>query len=624
MRRRSTRALINFIFLLLASYQMLPVAAFALGGQDIRPEDVIHWEAVSGRITAPPPGQQNGQISIGLRLRTEQNFTLYHKNLTITGPAGYPIKEIIAPPTSRIMDPIEAEEVDVYLGGDFEIIFEGEGREGWQGDEFPVAVKYVGCTQVICLFPHTVELQVKVFRDVATTPTLTTADSNAASKSSTTATLETDEDDSDLQDRLASKLRAGGFSFGVFLLVVFLGGILSNLTPCVYPMIPITLRLLGRQGHSPYFGATFYALGIVVTYSSLGLVAALSGGLFGQIMASTWFNLVFAVVMALLGISMLGFGDFSKLQSLGNRLGAGKPTAKNYFLMGAGAGLVAAPCTGPILAALLAYTAKNQNVSQSIVLMLSYSFGFALPYLALGGAAAKVSKVKIPPQAQVAVKLIFASVMFALALYYLRVPLYSVTTALKHSWGQIALGGTLLGAFLVIISVYLPNLATNKALQIGPSLILGIGIFGLSQKLTTLGIDETNIRTVWYKSESEAFSAAQSSNKPVLIDMWAEWCEACKKMDATTFQDPRVQEALAADWILLKLDLTESNDTNDAVQERYQLSGLPTLVLLSPKDVITSKEKTENMFPDKQSLTGYQSPSILLNELKIFKKKVTN
>src|SRR5690606_35442186 len=134
--------------------------------------------------------------------------------------------------------------------------------------------------------------------------------------------------------------------FGLLLGIVLLGGLLSNLTPCVYPMIPITLRLLGRQGSSPYLSASFYALGIVISYSTLGLIASLSGGMFGAMMATKTFNIIFAVLMFVLGITMLGFGDFSKIQMLGNRLGSGAPSLRNTFLMGTGAGLVAAPCTG--------------------------------------------------------------------------------------------------------------------------------------------------------------------------------------------------------------------------------------------------------------------------------------
>jgi cytochrome c biogenesis protein CcdA len=127
--------------------------------------------------------------------------------------------------------------------------------------------------------------------------------------------------------------------------------------------------------------------------------------MFGAMMASKTFNIIFAIVMITLGITMLGFGNFSKLQMIGGRLGAGKPSLRNTFFMGAGAGLVASPCTGPILAALLAYTAKNHTVAESSALLLVYSIGFALPYILLGGAAARASQVKVPPQIQIAVKL---------------------------------------------------------------------------------------------------------------------------------------------------------------------------------------------------------------------------
>ena len=143
----------------------------------------------------------------------------------------------------------------------------------------------------------------------------------------------------DLESSWAQGFKEGRFSFAAILGVVFLGGLFTNFTPCVYPMIPITLRLLGSQGGSPIVSGSLYAGGILLTYTTLGVSAALSGSLFANFMASTVFNIVFAAVMVALGLSMLGLGNFSVLQSIGARLGAGRPSPRNTVLMGAGAGL---------------------------------------------------------------------------------------------------------------------------------------------------------------------------------------------------------------------------------------------------------------------------------------------
>ncbi len=576
--------------------------------QDIKPADVVHWEAIEATIVSPT------LVQVGARLLVDPGWSIYSDNLSFSGPSGFTVLSVTPPPTKRIVDPVSGKEVEVFDGGEFFVTL--EGPVDTKRDTFQFAAKYVGCTKVICLFPYT-EKMFAPMRAAAVAPKALASSAEptiaAPSPPEPAAPVERDVD---LESRLATMLKGGSLSFGMLLGLVFVGGLLSNLTPCVYPMIPITLRLLSRQGGSAYVNATAYAMGIVATYSVLGLVAALSGGMFGSLLASKTFNAVFAVLMILLGVTMLGFGDFSKLQMLGNRLGSGKPSLKNTFAMGTGAGLVAAPCTGPILAALLAYTANaGQGIAQSTLLLVVYSLGFGLPYILLGGAAAKVSAIKVGPQVQVGVKLLFASVMFGLGLYYLRIPLYSTFAELRPLWATVAPIALVSGVLLAAVWVIVPNLQNSKASMILPTVVLGVGIFALSQRLTTgaaiASPGDAHGPVTVYRTEAEAIAAATAAGRPILIDMWAEWCEACKKMDVTTFVDPEVQKALAAGWVMAKLDLTESNEPNDKIQAKYGLQSLPTLVLLPP-----------NGAPDKrQNVTGYVGAGALLNALDAFKRK---
>lgn len=583
---------------LLAVLFALPALA-AAPGQDIRPQDVVSWVGDTARV------EPDGTMLVGIRMLAKDDWSVYSMNLTIAGPTGWEVVNVEGPKADRIIDPISGEEVDVYRGGDFFVRL--KGPEAWGPALYPMSVKYVGCTKVICLFPYTQHLNIPVVRPdgaKALSPVVAAAiDAPPVAATSATASPS-------LEGRLAALFKGGGASLWVLFGAVFVGGLLSNLTPCVYPMIPITLRLLAKQGTSPYVGASMYALGIVITYSALGIAASASGGMFGALLASKTFNITFAVLMFALGVTMLGFGNLSKLQMLGSRLGAGKPSARNAMLMGAGAGLVAAPCTGPILAALLAYTAQSgEGMLTSSLLMVVYSLGFALPYVALGGAAAKVSQVKVPPHVQVGTKLLFAAVMFALSFYYLRIPFYSVLATLKPYWGQIAGAGLTIGLVLSALWVALPNLSNKKLSTILPTAALGIGIFGASQWVTSgMGADASAIEIVVHKSEEAGFAAAQAAGKPILIDMWAEWCEACKKMDVTTFMDPRVRGEIASHWTMIKLDLTEGNAQDEAIQTKYELQGLPTLVMMRPDADL----KTRKM------LTAAQTADELLIELRRF------
>ena len=214
-----------------------------------------------------------------------------------------------------------------------------------------------------------------------------------------------------LEDYLAGLLSSPQSMGFLFLLgIALLGGMLTNLTPCVYPMIPITLRLLGRQTRSPLLASCCYASGIVVSYSVLGVVAILTGSLFGQLMASVTFNLIVSVVMFGLAWTMMGFGSFASLQQVGSHFGASKKGIWRTFLMGMGAGLIASPCTGPILASLLTYTTMMANKFDAVFLVFAYSLGFGLPYILLGRMASSLTRFKLPGVLQSMIKVVFASI----------------------------------------------------------------------------------------------------------------------------------------------------------------------------------------------------------------------
>ncbi len=573
---------------------------------DIKPKDVVTWtplEAVENN---------ESKIRVLVRLSLKQDWKIYASNLTFSGPPGLTLEFVIPPSSRKFMDPISNKEVDIYEAGDFALSFSGVPR--WTKQNFPLSIRYVGCTNIICLFPYTETVEVPFLAFIEKETGKKQGAELESLPIDAPTLLPSEGDDVNLESKLAARLAAGKIPFFLLLAIVFAGGMLSNLTPCVYPMIPITLRLLGRQGSSPYLSSSVYAFGIVVSYSALGVIAALSGGMFGSMMASKSFNVTFAILMFILGITMIGFGDFSKLQMLGNRLGTGAPSLRNTFLMGTGAGLVAAPCTGPILAALLAYTTKNSiGTGSSTALLFTYSLGFGLPYVFMGGAAAKVGKVKVSPLIQIVVKFLFAVVMFALAFYYLRIPFYGLMEKLRDNWHTIGMVTGTVGALLAVGWLLAPSLRNNKFASLVPSILLGMFVFSLSQTLTSKPKPDENAeyKLNWLRNEESAFLEAKSTGKPILIDMWAEWCEACKKMDVTTFVDNKVLKELSENWIMLKLDLTESNDANDVTQEKYGLQGLPTLVLVPPSGDIGQR----------QNLAGYIAASQLVTGLQQFNKK---
>ncbi|MEZ4741118.1 MAG: cytochrome c biogenesis protein CcdA [Bdellovibrionota bacterium] len=586
--------------------------------EDINPKDVIHWEAIASE------SYTDGSILIGLRLQTENEFTLYKEKVEFTPPQGFTVEKIKDPPTRELIDPVLGGKVQVYYGGEFEIIVKPSLTAANNiPNPFPFKIKYLGCTQRICLFPYTETLELNIFsknvslktdkNNTSTTPSISTL--NKENNSNSDIEIQTNKDEEpeakdELENELVKKMQEQKLSLWMLLLFTFLGGLATNLTPCVYPMIPITIRVLAGQSKSPINAAIMYATGILVTYTSLGVFAAFTGSLFGSIMASPTFNIFFGAIMILFGISMLGFGNFTSLQTIGSKIGAGKASLKNAFLMGTGAGLVASPCTGPVLAFLLAYATKRSNISESILLLIVYSLGFSLPYVALGGVAARAASMRVPARIQIGVKALFASVMFALGLYYLRIPAYGLIKPLSDSWLVIAEYSFILGCSIIIAGIFVPTIYEKKGFLIIPTLVFGISIFAGSQWLS-IGKKPVNgdQHLTWIKSEAEGLKLARENNRPVLIDAWAEWCEACKKMDRSTFADKKVIEFLKQkQFVLIKLDLTEATDENDIIMQRYQIHSLPTLTIL-PKGA---------SIKDKYSILGFVTAPVLINKLNMF------
>jgi thioredoxin:protein disulfide reductase len=584
---------------------------------DIHPEDVIHW-TLAGFDFNPA----TDRITLTLGLTTERGFTVYESNLHIEPSEGWKVVSQVSPKATQQLDPISQKMVNVFSGGAFEVVLELKGAP----DTAAVSVTYVGCTQVICLFPHTDSLpiswspsqrRVKSPENYAAGPTAANTATDAPPGGAPPPSIESSAPPStasqgSVEELFAQRVKAGQMSFAMLLFVAFIGGLLTNLTPCVAPMIPITIRLLAHQTVRPLASAAMYAAGIVATYTSLGVVAALSGALFGNLIANPIVSISFGVVMFVLGLNMLGFGDLSRLQQIGGKIGSAKGGAFNSFLMGAGAGLVASPCTGPILAALLTYTAGRQNTAEAISLLGIYSIGFALPYVFLGASAAKLSKVRVSFHVQILTKLVFASVMFGLSLYFMRIPLYGVFTVLKPHWGLISLIGVVAGLGFSAMVIFKESFHHKKAVFLAPTICLGVGFFFGIQYLTRSS--DSSSRTIhWIHSEKEALDAAAKSGKPIIADAWAEWCEACKKMDITTFATPEVIDEVTDNWIALKFDLTESNDENDLIQKRFELAGLPTLTLLPPSGEISKK----------QAVTGFATAPALLETMQKYRTSLT-
>ncbi|MDF1565549.1 MAG: cytochrome c biogenesis protein CcdA [Deltaproteobacteria bacterium] len=391
--------------------------------------------------------------------------------------------------------------------------------------------------------------------------------------------------------------------------VVFLGGVLTSLTPCVYPLIPITVAVFGAKSASSRMkGAllsSVYVLGMAVMYASLGLLAALTGKVFGSVMSNPWVIGVIATVFVLFGISMLGVFQIRLPSGLQTRLSqVGGEGYAGAFAMGLVAGVVAAPCTGPVLGGVLTYVATTGDALLGTVLLFTFALGMGLLFFVLG--TFSVSLPKSGTWMDV-VESIFGIALLVVALYFLKdvVPALQALVQVEAGWvmwvtGGVAAAGVLLGG--IHLSFHGP--ALHKVGKAAGVLLLTGAIFLRVGALGAVPADHGG-ELHWLTSESETLALASAEGKPAMVDFSADWCTACKELQKYTFPDPAVQEELSR-FVIATVDLTDDESPEYArLKEKYGFPGLPYIVFYDSKG-----EQRKDL-----TVTGFRRPEDFLKIL---------
>jgi thiol:disulfide interchange protein DsbD len=364
----------------------------------------------------------------------------------------------------------------------------------------------------------------------------------------------------------------------------FAGGLLTSLTPCVYPLIPITVsifgaRKAGSRGQAMLLSAT-YVLGIAVTYSTLGVGAALTGRAFGSVMANPWVVGAVALVLVAMAASMFGAFDLALPASLQARLssvgGAGLAGALG---MGLVAGVIAAPCTGPVLAAALAVIAQKGSVAYGLAVMFPYALGMGLPFFLIG--AFSLSFPRSGPWMET-VKSLFGVALLAAALVFLRdaFPAAQGVFSAVRGAAVAAAGAAAIGVLLGALHRSFHGGAADRGLKAaGVALLVGAIVYAA-------GAADARVRAAsalaWMHDEPAAVARARAEGRPLLVDFWANWCVACKELDKFVWTDPRVR-AKASRFVALKLDGTDDTPAFQALVEKYAVLGMPTVVFVDGK-----------------------------------------
>jgi thiol:disulfide interchange protein DsbD len=390
-------------------------------------------------------------------------------------------------------------------------------------------------------------------------------------------------------------------------------GLATSLTPCVYPMIAITVSVFGaKEAQSRWQGALLsltFVLGIVCLFTPMGVASAMTGKGFGSALGNPWIVGAIAFVFLALSASLFGAFELALPASLNNRLSSvGGTGYRGAFLLGLVCGLVAAPCVGPFLFGLLGWIATTRNVALGSAAMALYGLGLGTLFFVVGTFAVNLPKAGAW---MMGIKWVGGVCLSYMALAYIRDALPKETLhKLAHTgMAYVVIGTVILVAGLVLAGIHVaaerrksPIARLSKPTKLASILPAIAGLFMVLtwyQQSSASASTSTAAELKWESIESDAVAKATAEHKPLLVDFGASWCGACKELDEKTFPDSRVR-AEGSRFVALHVDATDDDDPSIAkVRKKYGATeGLP-VVLLFGSDGQEAMRFTEFVPPDR-------------------------
>nr|WP_217346537.1 protein-disulfide reductase DsbD [Noviherbaspirillum sp. L7-7A]MBV0880993.1 protein-disulfide reductase DsbD [Noviherbaspirillum sp. L7-7A] len=412
--------------------------------------------------------------------------------------------------------------------------------------------------------------------------------------------------------RIESSLRSGRL-LAIMPLFLLLGLGLS-FTPCVLPMVPILSFIIVGEGAKAtrlrgFVLSATYSLGMAIVYTLLGVSAGLLGEGLSAALQNPWVLSAFALLMAMLSLSMFGVYQLqmpamvqTRLTQLSEKQTAGK--LAGVFVMGALSALIVGPCVAAPLAGALLYISQTRDVVVGGSALFAMAVGMSIPLLAIG-----LSAGALLPRAGAwmeAVKRFFGVLMLAVALWMVAPVLPGWLQ--MAGWAALGIG---YGAWLIVPrgAGWRSKLAGMLFMLLGAVQLAGLASGGRDPlaPLAHLGSDHHVTRFERVRSIAEldaALAQAKAQGKPAMLDFYADWCVSCKEMEKLTFTDARVRQQFEG-MVLLQADVTANNADDRALLKRFRLFGPPGIILFGKDGVETTQGR----------VIGYQDADRFLRSL---------
>ncbi|MDX9713056.1 MAG: protein-disulfide reductase DsbD [Ignavibacteriales bacterium] len=492
---------------------------------------------------------------------------------------GVKLIKVIYPEAHNIKLAFSEELVSVYEGTAYaKLTFRVDKNAPVGKQKVLVTLDYQACNDMTCMPPNDVaaefEIEVTENQSMDTSQVAVTSDTDVKDLESDFEQLKKNSQQSQSADEnsIASTLEGSGIFLS--LIFVFLAGLALNLTPCVYPLIPITIGYFGGQAEGKtsrlVLLGLLYMLGMALTYSVVGVITSLSGAVFGSLLQNPFVIIVIVLLFVALALSQFGVYEFKLPDSLVAKAGGAKGGTFGAFFMGLTMGIVAAPCIGPFVLGLVTYVAAKGDPLYGFLMFFVLALGLGLPYLFL---AIFSGKIKSLPRAGIwmeGVKHIFGFILIGMALYFLDPILPKVVQ------GYVL---PVFGIIAALILLFIDKTANDAKGFRTFKTVFSVVVLGLSIYVL---IPSEKLEPEWKQFSIHGYQSSLNNNERMVIDFYADWCIPCKELDAITFSDKRVIEKFDR-FTVYKVDMTKNNETNEQLRKKFNVIGMPTVLIIDAK-----------------------------------------